>query len=233
MRIHDLPIEERPRELLVQRGAENLTNVQLLAILLRTGTKGVSVISVAEQLLTKFNGSLRSLVEARIEELTAINGIGRDKAVTLKAAFTLARRMSEEARREQPLLNTPEKVVEVIKDEFVDCQVETLWVVLLNTRKRLIKFEKVVDGILDTVIIHPREVFFKAIAARAASIILVHNHPSGDPTPSEGDIRTTRELIRAGQILKIELLDHIIIGSKTETRDSFYVSLRALGYFPH
>ncbi|MGC8743031.1 MAG: RadC family protein [Verrucomicrobiia bacterium] len=232
MRIHDLPIEERPRELLVQRGAENLSNAQLLAILLRTGTKGASVLNVAQQLLAKFNGSLRSLVEARVEELTEINGIGRDKAVTLKAAFTLARRMSEETRREQPLLNTPEKVVEVIKDEFVNCPVETLWVVLLNTRKRLIKFEKVVDGILDTIIIHPREVFCKAIIARAASVILVHNHPSGDPTPSDGDIRTTRELIRAGQILKIELVDHIIIGSKTDSRDAF-VSLRALGYFPN
>ncbi len=231
MRINELPLEERPRELLAEKGAENLTNIQLLAIILRTGTKGVSVLSVAEQLYSKC-GSLRGLVEARIDELMEIKGIGRDKAITLKAAFTLAKRMSEEVRREQPLLNSPEKIVEVIKDEFVDCKVETFWVILLNTKRRLIRFEKVADGILDTVVIHPREVFCPAIVSRASSIVVVHNHPSGDPTPSEGDIKTTRELIKAGQSLKIDLLDHIIMGIKTENKTDWYVSLRSLGYFP-
>lgn len=230
MLINEIPLEERPRELLADKGAENLTNIQLLAILLRAGTKGVSVLSVAEELYSKF-GSLRGLVEARLDQLTEIKGIGRDKAITLKAAFTLARRMSEEVRREQPLLNSPEKIVEAIKDEFVDCKVETFWVVLLNTKKRLIRFEKIAQGIVDTVVVHAREVFISAIVSRASSIVVVHNHPSGDPTPSEGDIKTTRELIKAGQILKIDLLDHIIIGNKTDNGNEGYVSLRSLGYF--
>lgn len=230
MLINELPLEERPRELLAEKGADKLTNIQLLAILLRAGTKGVSVLTVAEQLYSKF-GSLRGLVEARLNELTQIKGIGRDKAITLKAAFTLAKRMSEEVRREQPLLNSPDKIVEVIKDEFVDCTVETFWVVLLNTKKRLIRFEKIAQGVIDTVIIDPKEVFYPAIFSKASSIVIVHNHPSGDPTPSEGDIKTTRELTKAAKLLNVDLLDHIIMGFKTENKTDWYVSLRSLGYF--
>lgn len=230
MKIHDLPEYERPRELLINRGADSLSNVQLLAILLRTGTKGHSVLAVAEDLMSRFQ-NLRSLVEAPLEELTKIRGVGRDKAVTLKAAFTLARRLGDEIRRESPLLNTPERVVEVIRDQFTDKRVETFWVVLLNTRKRLISFEKISEGTLDTVVLDPRSVFYPAIRNNASSVILVHNHPSGDPAPSNGDIQTTRHLIRAGEILKIEVLDHIIIGCKTEDRKEDFVSLRNLGYF--
>ncbi|MCX7872397.1 MAG: DNA repair protein RadC [Verrucomicrobiae bacterium] len=230
MKIHDLPEHERPRELLVNRGADNLSNVQLLAILLRTGTKGHSVLAVAEELLAKFQ-NLRNLVEAPLEELTKVHGVGRDKAVTLKAAFTLAKRLGDEIRREAPLLNSPERVVEAIRDQFIDKKVETFWVVLLNSRRRLISFEKVSEGTLDTVVLDPRSVFYPAIRNNASAIILVHNHPSGDPSPSNGDIQTTKQLIRAGETLKIEVLDHIIIGSKFENQTSDFISLRNLGHF--
>lgn len=230
MKIHDLPEHERPRELLINRGADNLSNVQLLAIILRTGTKGHSVLSVAEQLLSRFQ-SLKSLTDAPLEELMAIPGVGRDKAVTLKAAFTLAKRLGDETRREMPLLNTPERVVEAIRDQFYDIKVETFWVVLLNSKMKLISFQKISVGTLDTVVMDPREVFFPAIRHRAAAVILVHNHPSGDPTPSTADIETTKKLKSAGDILKISVVDHIIIGEKTDTRNQDFISLKSEGYF--
>ena len=230
VRIHDLPAQDRPRERLAMHGAEKLSNAELIAILLRTGMKGMSAIHIAEQLLRQF-GSLESLARAPLEDLRKVKGIGRDKAVTLKAAFTLARKMAEELRHESPLLDTPERIAELLREDHRHSNAETFQVVLLNTRRRLIKVETLSQGTLDTILVHPRDVFRAAITSNAAAVVIVHNHPSGDPSPSEADIKVTRDLIRAGQLLKIEVIDHVILGRATSERPKEYASLRELGYF--
>ena len=230
IRIKDLPDTERPRERLVAYGAENLKSAELIAILLRTGTKGASALQIAEQLLLKF-GSLENLARASLEDLRKIKGIGRDKAIALKSAFTLAQRMAQELRHESPVLDNPESIAGLLREECRLYDVEHFHAVLLNTRRKLIRVEKVSQGTLDSVLIHPREVFKTAISANASAIVIVHNHPSGDPTPSDSDIKVTRDLIRAGQLLKIDVLDHVILGKRTEQRPRDYVSLRELGYF--
>jgi DNA repair protein RadC len=229
-RIRDLPLNERPRERLIAQGAGALKNSELIAILLRTGMKGTSAIQVAEQLLNKFQ-TLDNLSRASIEDLQLVKGVGRDKAVALKSAFTLARRMAMEMRQESPTLDCPERIADLLREENRAYDVENFQVVLLNTRRRLIRVETISQGTLDTILVHPREVFKSAIAANAAAVVLAHNHPSGDPTPSEADIKVTRDLIRAGQLLKIEVLDHVIIGRATQERPRDFVSLRELGYF--
>jgi DNA repair protein RadC len=230
IRIKDLPGSERPRERLAEQGAEALRNAELIAILLRTGLKGVSALQVAEQLLQKFE-SLDRLARASLDELQEVKGIGPDKAIALKSAFTLAQRMAQEIRSELPLLDTPERIADLLRENNRLYEVEQFQIVLLNTRRKLIRVERISQGTLDTILVHPREVFKLAIGANASAIVLVHNHPSGDPTPSEADIKVTRDLIRAGQILKIEVLDHIILGRRTQARPKDYVSLRELGYF--
>lgn len=221
---------ERPRERLAALGAGALTDAELIAILLRSGRRGLSAVEMARSLLT-VAGSLQQLASASVDELRKTRGIGLDKAVTLQAAFTLAQRMAREIQREAPMLDHPEKVADLLREEARAARVEEFHVLLLNTRRRLIRVERLSQGTLDTVLIHPREVFRPAITANAAAIVLAHNHPSGDPTPSEADIRVTRDLIRAGQLLKLEVLDHIILGQRTDGRARDYVSLRELGYF--
>lgn len=229
-RIKDLPAQERPRERLLHNGAETLKTSELLAILIRTGSKGVSAVDLGERLVNQYR-SLDQLARAPLQELQKVKGIGRDKAIALKSAFTLAQRMAQEIRQESPVLDRPENIADMLREEFRLSMVETFQVILLNTRRRLIRIEKISQGTLDTILVHPREVFKLAIAANASAIVLVHNHPSGDPTPSEADIRVTRDLIRAGQLLKIEVLDHVILGARTQNRPKDYVSLRELGYF--
>lgn len=230
MPLKDRPIEERPRERLAAGGAESLKPSELLAILLRTGSKGVSAVDLGERLIERFN-TLDQLARAPLAELQKIKGIGRDKAIALKAAFTLAQLMANELRRESPVLDRPELIADILREEARTQNVETFRVLLLNTRRRLIRIEQISQGTLDTILVHPREVFKIAIAANASALVLAHNHPSGDPTPSEADIRVTRDLIRAGQLLKIEVLDHIILGARTADRPKDYASLRELGYF--
>ena len=230
IRIKDLPDRERPRERLVELGADALRDAELIAILLRTGLKGVSAIQVGEQLVQKF-GTLDSLSRASLDDLRQVKGVGRDKAIALKAAFTLARRMAQELRAESPVLDNPERVADLLREDNRVYEVEQFQVLLLNTRRKLIRVERITQGTLDSILVHPREVFRLAIAANAAAIVLVHNHPSGDPTPSEQDIKVTRDLIRAGQLLKIEVLDHVILGRRTEARPKDFASLRELGYF--
>ena len=228
--IREMPEHERPRERLVLKGAESLRDAELIAIILRTGMKGVSAIQIAEQLLLKF-GTLDRLARASLEELAQVKGVGRDKAIGLKGAFTLAQRMARELHTEAPLLDTAARVADLLREENRLYEVETFQSVLLNTRRRLIRVERLSQGTLDTILVHPREVFRGAIAANASALILVHNHPSGDPTPSEADIKATRDLIRAGQLLKLELLDHVILGRATAERPRDFTSLRELGYF--
>jgi DNA repair protein RadC len=230
MRLKDQPASERPRERLVAKGADALSHAELVGILLRTGLKGANAVDIGGELVQKY-GSLQALARASLEDLQTVKGIGRDKAVTLVAAFTLARKMAEELRREAPLLDTPEAVAALMREDARLRAVETFQILLLNTRRRLIGVVKISDGTLDTILVHPRDVFRPAIAANAAAVVLLHNHPSGETTPSEADIKVTRDLIRAGQLLKIEVLDHVILGRATEERPKDYMSLRELGYF--
>ena len=230
LRLKDQPASERPRERLVARGPDALTHAELIAILLRTGLQGTNVVQVGQNLLQKF-GSLNALALASVDEIKKIPGIGRDKAATLVAAFALARRMEQERREESPVLDNPPTVVNFLRESNRLKSVEAFQVVLLNARKKLIRVEEISEGLLDTVLVHPRDVFRAAITANAAAIILIHNHPSGDPTPSDADIKVTRDLIRAGQLLKIEVVDHIIIGRTSAERAKDYSSLKELGYF--
>ena len=230
LRLKDQPASERPRERLVAHGAEALSSAELVAILLRTGLRGANAVEIGRQLLQKF-GSLQSLALASLDDLQKVKGIGRDKAVTLVAAFALAHKMARELQEESPVLDTPEKIVHLLRAKNLVKEVETLQVLLVNTRRRLIRVEEVTDGTIDTLLVHPREVFKSAIAANAWAIILAHNHPSGDPTPSEADVKVTRDLIRAGQLLRIDVLDHVILGRATAERAKDYSSLRDLGYF--
>lgn len=229
-RIKDIPASERPRERLAANGADSLGSSDLIAILLRTGLQGKSALVIGSELLAKFQ-TLDRLSQATVKELCEVKGIGRDKAVTLQAAFTLARRMAAEIRAESPMLDTPERIADLLREDVRAYEVEHFLVLLLNTRRRLIRMERISQGTLDAIHVHAREVFKHAISANAAAIVLVHNHPSGDPTPSEADIKVTRDLIRAGQLLKIEVLDHVILGRRTTERERDFASLRELGYF--
>jgi len=230
LRLKDQPLNERPRERLVARGPGALTHAELIAILLRTGLKGANAVQVSQSLLKK-HGSLNALALATVDELKQLSGIGPDKAATLVAAFALAKRMEEERREESPVLDNPATVVAFMRETKRLQKVESFHALLLNARKRLIRAEEISQGLLDTILVHPREVFRAAIAANAAAIVLVHNHPSGDPAPSEADIKVTRDLIRAGQLLKIEVVDHVIIGCTSAERTKDYSSLRELGHF--
>lgn len=201
---------------------EQATNAELLSAL--TGPRP------AQLLLERFGG-LSPLARASLEELQQLKGVGKGKATAIRSAFLLAQRLSQETNKEAPMLDTPERVADVLREPNRLYTVEHMQVVCVNTRRRLIAVENVAQGLLDQVLVHAREVFAIAIAKRASAIILAHNHPSGDPTPSEADIRVTRDLIRAGQLLKIEVLDHIILGHRTTERPRDYCSLRELGYF--
>ncbi|MHC1763412.1 MAG: DNA repair protein RadC [Verrucomicrobiia bacterium] len=184
----------------------------------------------AEKLLSRYR-TLTDLAKASLDELHEVPGVGKSKAAAIKSAFLLAQKLSEERIPEAPLLDTPERVADLLREQNRFYDVEHFQVVLVNTRRRLIELQNLSQGTLDTLLVHPREVFARAIVRKAAAIILVHNHPSGDPTPSEADIKVTRDLIRGGQILKIEVVDHIILGKRTDERPRDFVSLRELGYF--
>jgi len=183
----------------------------------------------AEVLLQKFGG-LTDLAKASFDELQLVKGIGRGKAAAIKSAFLLAQRLSKESYKDTPILDTPERVADFLREENRLYTVENFQVVFLNTRRRLIAVQNMSHGTLDTVLTSPLQVFSAALAKKAPAIILVHNHPTGDPTPSEADIKVTRDMMRAGQMLKIEVLDHVILGRRTEERTKDYVSLRELGY---
>jgi DNA repair protein RadC len=229
-RIKDMAEKDRPRERLLAEGAEALSSAELVAILLRTGRQGFSAVDIARQLLARFQ-TLDRLARATVEELREIKGIGRDKAIALKSAFTLAQRMAREIQLEAPVLDTPDRIADLLREENRLYEAEQFQVLLLNTRRRLIRIERLARGTLDTVLVHPRDVFKLAIEGNASAVVLVHNHPSGDQSPSEADIRVTRDLIRAGQLLKIDVLDHVILGRRSTDRGQDYVSLRELGYF--
>jgi len=182
-------------------------------------------------LLMERYGTLTALARADEQELMDVPGVGQAKAAAVKSALSLALKLSEEAAPEAKLLDTPERAADLLREETRIQPVETFYVILLNTRRRLIKKVLISQGTLDTILVSPREIFYPAIIHRSAAILLAHSHPSSDPTPSEADIRVTRDLIRAGQLLKIEVLDHIIMGLRSTERPRDFVSLRELGFF--
>jgi DNA repair protein RadC len=192
-RLKDQPMSEQPRERLIERGPDSLSPAELIAILLRTGLPGTNALEIGRQLVGRF-GSLTAMSRASVDDLRCLRGIGREKAITLVAAFTLARNMAEELQRESPILDNPEAIAKLLREENRVKKVETLQLLLLNTRRRLIRIDQISQGLLDTLLVHPREVFNSAIAAHASAVVIVHNHPSGDPTPSEADIKVTRDL---------------------------------------
>lgn len=196
---------------------------ELLAIILNTGTRAVSALGLADALLARF-GSLKALSDASVEELCALHGIGQAKAVRLAAAFELALRIGGRASCQAPLICSAEDVAGLLQSEMRALDREEFRCLLLDTKNRLIETHTVSIGHLSGALVHPREVFKAAIRRSSAALIVVHNHPSGDPTPSPEDIGVTRRLHQAGELLGIELLDHVVLG-----RDGF-VSLRQLGY---
>ncbi len=228
-RIKDLPDHRRPRELALEAGIPNVPDEVLVAILLRAGIRGQSVIDLARQVLDRHQGSLARLAEASHEELRAIKGIGAVKALELRAALELGRRATGERANPLPLVREPAHVLDLLKTETARLDQEVFWVLLLDQKYRLRRApEAVTKGILDASFAHPREVFREAIRMAAAAIIVAHNHPSGDPTPSAEDVRATRQLVETGKIVGIQLLDHIVVRGK-RPHPAPYVSLREAG----
>lgn len=226
--IREMPAWDRPRERLMQRGAEALGDAELIAILLRTGVKGQSAVQLAQQLLKDFK-TLEALARLPLETLAEVKGVGQTKAIQLKAAFELARRLSASSRDKQQIINSPEDAAAVLREELRLLDRESFRALLLNTKNGLIKISDVSEGSLNASIVEPREVFKGAITASAASMILAHNHPSGDPTPSSEDISITKRLVKAGELLNIAVLDHIILGQRTQDREQDFVSMKELG----
>lgn len=208
--VHDLPLSERPRERLLKLGSEALSSQEILALILGRGIKGESVIVTAQKLLTKF-GNLRNLASASVEELTQIKGIGPAKAAQIKATFELGKRLEDSSSEGKITVKSPEDAIKAAKSQLKGKRKEHFVVLCLDTRNHLINTHKISIGSLDCSIAHPREVFKEAISSCAASVIFMHNHPSGDPTPSEDDIKLTKRLVEAGEIIGIDVLDHIII----------------------
>ncbi len=210
-RIKELPAADRPREKLIQKGPAALTDSELLAILLRTGSRGKSALALASEILKEFNG-LQGLTRASLRELTSIKGLGTAKAVTLAAALELARRAS---RREVRRITSPEEAFSVLKPLFGHKEVEHFGVVTLAGNGVLLGIHEVAKGAVNAAAITPKEVFRPAVRDLAEAVILFHNHPNGDPSPSAQDLKVTERLIEAGKVLGIEVLDHLIVTEET------------------
>jgi len=209
--IHDLPKSERPRERLQMHGAEALSSQELLALILGRGIRGESVMVTAQRLLSAF-GNVKNISQASLEELSAIKGMGTAKASQLKAAFELARR-KEENNREQISVKSHQDVIKLVRQKLKDKKKEHFLILCLDTRNNLIKISNISTGTLDANLVHPREVFKEAIQSLSSSIILVHNHPSGNPEPSDADIDITKRILETGKAVGIDILDHIIIAN--------------------
>ncbi len=222
MRLKALPLEERPRERLMRQGLDALSLAELFAIILGNGTKNKSVLDLSKELLVHF-GSLEKLFDASVVELMQIKGIGQAKAIQLKAIFGIVRKCQKSALPPS-LISSHEEAYLIAKAEIAHCKQEVLLVLLRDIKGCLIHREQVAIGTLSQVLAHPREIFHPAVRHKAHSFILAHNHPSGDPTPSNADLDLTRCLIRSGKVMGIALDDHLIIG-----RDK-YISLHQKGY---
>jgi DNA repair protein RadC len=212
LRLRELPRTERPRERLKDLGAHALSASELLAILIGSGTAGSSALVLAQHVLARSDGSLRRLAGQPVAALTAVHGLGSARAVTIHAALELGRRLAAESRDEGAPLRTPRDVWAAYAPRLEDLPVEEFHVAVLDAQHRLERDITITRGILNSSLVHPREVFREAIAERAAAIILVHNHPSGDPTPSPDDRSITAQLVAAGRLLDIPVADHVVIG---------------------
>lgn len=220
--IHDLPKDERPRERLYKFGADKLSDSELLAIILRTGLRGESVLVLAQRLISHF-GSLLDLLNASVDELMEVKGIGTAKAIEIASCFEIARRINkvntelEEKQLQKENITDAESASSLMRNYLTDFTQENFLIASFDTRNRLIGVDHISKGTLTASLVHPREVFKSAIRRKAACIIVAHNHPSGDADPSDEDIKITKRLTEAGKIMGIELLDHLII-----TRNRYY-----------
>ena len=226
LKIHELPEQERPREKLAAHGAAALSDSELIAILLRTGIPGANAVDIGRQLILQF-GSLAALSRASLKELAKIKGVGPTKAVQLAAAFGLASRLARESLADTPL-DTPARIYELLGAEMRQLGKESLRVVLLDAKLRLMCVEQVSLGSLNETLAHPREILRPAVLHNAFAFILVHNHPSGDPTPSDADRRVTMRLAEAAKMLQVSFFDHVILGSPAENRAAYF-SFREAG----
>jgi DNA repair protein RadC len=223
--LRELPLELRPRERLERHGVDALNLAELIAIVLGSGTQGKSVLSLSEELVVRFS-SLERLIDASIVELMEIKGIGRAKAIQLQAVFCIARKYKQIAIHDKHTIAAPEHAYAIAKNEIAQEKQEVLMVILRDVRGCLIHQEAVSKGTLSEILVHPREVFYPAVRYKAHSLILAHNHPSGDPSPSEADLALTRCLLHAGRTMGIALDDHLIVCPHS------YISLCERGYIP-
>ena len=228
-RVLDMPARQRPREEMDRVGAANIPDAALIAILLRSGVKGANVVDISAALL-KHYGSLAGMADATIEELVHIRGLGPVKAQILVAALEIARRVREESLPEKVRVRTPEDVWQLLGPRVATLDGEVFWVLHLDTKNRLEGPPvEVSRGLLDASLVHPREVFRRAIRSASSAVVLAHNHPSGDPSPSAEDVRITRQLVEAGRIVDIKVLDHIVLGRRPQPGQKHFVSLREEG----
>ena len=211
--IHDLPRSERPRERLQKLGPEALSSQELLALILGRGIKGESVMVTAQRLMSAF-GNVKGISQASLEELSAIKGIGPAKAAQIKAVFEMARR-KEEDPNEKVSIRTSQDVIKLVRPRLKDKKKEYFLIICLDTGHSLIKISDISIGTLDANLVHPREVFKEAIQSLSSSIILVHNHPSGNTEPSDADLDITRRILEVGKIVGIDILDHVIIAKSS------------------
>lgn len=222
-RIKELPSDDRPRERLIAFGPEYLSPAELLAILLRTGTERYSAIGLAEHLIKDFGG-LRGVAAMNVDELSKVHGIGPAKAAQIKAAIEFGRRLVATSADERYKIRSPQDVYNYLSLDLRDEKREHFVALLLDTKNGVLQRYTVSVGDLSSSIVHPREVFTEAVRRSAASMIVAHNHPSGDPNPSPEDIAVTRRLVEAGELLGIDVLDHIVLG------DGRYISLKEKGF---
>ncbi|HLG31454.1 MAG TPA: DNA repair protein RadC [Ignavibacteriaceae bacterium] len=216
-KVKDLPLADRPREKLLLRGAHNLSDAELIAILLRTGKKGKSILTITQELL-KSEGNLAVLASKSLTSLMDIEGVGKDKAATLLAVFEISRRIQHQSKWfSDKKISSPAEVADMFIPLLRDDQKEKFIVVCLNSANKIIKYEIISIGNLNSSVVHPREIFKVAIENASASIILIHNHPSGNPEPSNEDISITRKIVEAGKIMDIPVFDHLIIAGEKFT----------------
>jgi len=227
--IKETAIEDRPRERMINFGVAALSNTELLAIILRSGSLGEPVTTLAARILSKFDNDLTTLSRATVDELQEIQGIGPAKAVEILAAFALASRLQTTGKNSKPKVSSPKDAAEFLFHKLRPLQQEEFFILFLDTKNYIIKTVSITKGLLDSSLVHPREVFKPAIQANCQKIILAHNHPSGDPTPSPQDIKVTKQLVAAGDILGIKVIDHIIIGSGDIQNGDGYISLKETG----
>jgi len=217
--VRELPPEERPRERLVKLGPEALKDAELIAVLFRSGTREVGAVALAEGVIAKFK-NLRGVARASIEELMEVKGLGEVKAIEIKAALELGKRLADHRSEQRDKISCAEDVAKLLMTRFKDCEVEIFKAILLNAKNEVIKMYDVSQGGLDATVALPREVFRQAVRDGAVSIIVCHNHPSGDPEPSRADIALTKRLVESGELVGIALLDHVVFG------DGRFVSLK-------